>query len=210
MLSRVINRIKLFFPSNPKKVFRRIYKRNDWGSTESVSGPGSTLAVTKELRKQLPEIFEKWNIRSMLDAPCGDFNWMSHVDLDRIDYTGADIVPEIISANQEKYPEKKFLQLDLIYDPLPAADLVFCRDCFIHLRNNDINRAILNFKQRGIKFLMASTYPVEFNAQILTGHFRPVNLLKAPFSLSKPLELIPDYAQDGSEKYLGLWLLSEP
>ena len=116
---------------------------------------------------------------------------------------------EIIESNKIKYPDKIFLISDIIYDPLPAADLVICRDCFIHLRNSDVNRVLQNFKLRGIKYLLSTTYPVNFNTQILTGHFRPINLQKPPFNLPEPFELIPDFAKDGTEKYLGFWKLNE-
>src|SRR5688572_773801 len=107
MLSRIINRLKLFLPSNPRKVFNRIYHGNEWGSKESVSGPGSTLKTTEDLRKELPGFLKSLGIKSMLDAPCGDCNWISKIDLSNIDYTGVDIVPELIESNKKKYPDKK-------------------------------------------------------------------------------------------------------
>lgn len=209
MLSRILNRIKLMFPSNPRKVFTRIYKNNAWGSAESLSGPGSTLKSTWNIRQQLPGLLKKWKIKKMLDLPCGDFNWMSRVDLSETDYLGADIVPEIIASNKLKYPEKKFIVLDIIHDQLPAADLLLCKDCFIHLQNTDVIKALENIKRSGIHYLLASTYPVDFNKIILTGHFRPINLQRPPFNLPEPLELIEDFADDGTERYLGLWDLHE-
>lgn len=209
MLRRIINRIKLYLPSTPKKTFTRIYKKNAWNSEESVSGPGSTLSLTENLRETLPALLKKWNIKSMLDAPCGDFNWMSKVTLDNVTYTGADIVTEIIENNKIKYPGKKFIELDIIHDSLPYADLVLCKDCFIHLKNADVIRTIENFKKSGIRYMLASTYPVDFNKQILTGHFRPINLERPPFNLPEPLDKIEDHAEDGSERWLGLWKLNE-
>lgn len=209
MLRRIINRIKLYLPSTPKKTFTRIYKKNAWNSEESVSGPGSTLSLTKNLRETLPALLKKWNIKSMLDAPCGDFNWMSKITLDNVAYTGADIVTEIIKKNKIKYPGKKFIELDIIHDSLPYADLVLCKDCFIHLKNADVIRTIENFKKSGIRYMLASTYPVDFNKQILTGHFRPVNLERPPFNLPEPLDKIEDHAEEGSERWLGLWRLND-
>ena len=40
---------------------------------------------------------------SLLDAPCGDFNWMRHVPLGGVSYTGADVVPELIARNRRDY-----------------------------------------------------------------------------------------------------------
>ncbi len=207
--SRIINKFKLILPSKPEKTFSDIYKRNQWGSGESVSGPGSTFSATETVRAAIPEVLKKYHIKSMLDAPCGDCNWISHVDFGDIEYTGADIVAELIEKNKRHFPDKKFTKLDIIKDKIPATDLILCRDCFIHLRNTDVNRVMNNFRKSCSTYLLASTYPVETNKQILTGHYRPVNLFKPPYNLADALELIPDFAADGTERYLGLWNLKE-
>lgn len=61
--------------------FTSIYRNNGWGSLESRSGAGSTLASTANIRRELPGLVERLNIRTLLDAPCGDFNWMKEVAL---------------------------------------------------------------------------------------------------------------------------------
>lgn len=207
MFSRIINRIKLYLPSRPRKVFTRIYKKNAWNSEESVSGPGSTVEVTANLRRELPGLLKRFRIKKMLDAPCGDCNWISMVDLGDVDYTGADIVPDLIESNKKRFPGKKFIVLDIIHEDIPVADLVLCRDCFVHLKNTEVLKVLQNFKKSGIAYMLTSTYPVAFNKQILTGHYRDINLQKPPFNLSEPLEKIADYAADGTERYMGLWKL---
>ena len=209
MLSRIINKLRLLLPQNTKKVFRSIYKKNAWGAKESISGPGSTLAYTTELRLQLPGILASIGIKTLLDAPCGDCNWISKIELTGINYTGADIVPEIIEANKIKYSDKNFINKNIIADKLPATDIVLCRDCFIHLRNAEIINVLQNFKRSGIRYLLASTYPVERNTEILTGHFRPVNLELPPFNLQAPLQKIKDFPVGSTVRYLGLWLLDD-
>ncbi|HYH44625.1 MAG TPA: hypothetical protein VEG34_03005 [Thermoanaerobaculia bacterium] len=69
---------------------------------ESVSGVGSTLRETARLREALPGLIREEGVRSLLDIPCGDFHWMQHValDVEDVEYTGADVVPEIVAANQ--------------------------------------------------------------------------------------------------------------
>ncbi len=209
MLSRIINKLRLLLPQNTKKVFRSIYKKNSWGAKESISGPGSTVAYTLHLRQQLPGILASISIKTLLDAPCGDCNWITKIDLPGIAYTGADIVPEIIEANKLNYPDKNFININIISGNLPATDIVLCRDCFIHLRKNEIVQVIQNFKRCGIKYMLASTYPVERNTEILTGHFRPVNLELSPFNLEAPLQKIKDFPEGSTVRYLGLWLLED-
>ncbi|HVZ93307.1 MAG TPA: hypothetical protein VG797_02240 [Phycisphaerales bacterium] len=87
----------------PAGVFRHIYKNRTWGDRESVSGPGSELAETHAVRAILPPLLKELGVTSILDAPCGDFNWMKHVDLTNIHYIGADVVPELIAENTRRY-----------------------------------------------------------------------------------------------------------
>lgn len=207
LLTRILHRARRYLPQNTQKVFRSIYQKNRWGSSESVSGPGSTLAYTETLRKELPALLNKLGVKQLLDAPCGDCHWINSVSLDGINYTGADIVPELVERNREQYPGKNFIVANLITDPLPAADLVLCRDCFIHLPNKDVLAVIRNIKRSGTRYLLASTYPVKRNTEILTGHFRPVNLELPPFNLPAPFKMLKDYPDGEEPRFLGLWEL---
>jgi hypothetical protein len=62
-----------------KEVFTHHYQQNEWGDQESISGPGSTLEYTANLRAKLPELCERLGVRPLLDAPCGDFNWVREI-----------------------------------------------------------------------------------------------------------------------------------
>lgn len=86
-----------------QKVFSEIFQKNAWASRESVSGTGSELNRTYHLRRELPVLLSELKIRSLLDLPCGDFNWMAHVDLGAIHYIGADIIAELIDRNRKLY-----------------------------------------------------------------------------------------------------------
>jgi hypothetical protein len=110
-------------------VFNKAYFKNSWGSKESASGTGSEMIQTRVLIEKLPGILTDLKVGSMLDLPCGDLNWMRHVDLGDIRYIGADIVTPIIEKNIKEFAGsgREFFRLNLITDDLPAADLVFCR-----------------------------------------------------------------------------------
>lgn len=206
MISRIQEWLKRKFPvRNSRRIFTGIYWNKEWATGDTVSGPGSTLEYTFELRKELPALLTRWQIRHLLDAPCGDFHWMSQTRLEEINYTGADVVSELIAANQQKYPGVHFIVADICKDPLPAADAVLCRDCFIHLSNKQIADALANFKRNGIRYLITNTYPVSYNEEIPTGYYRPVNMGKAPFYLPAPLDLIRDFPEGEVERYLGIW-----
>ena len=198
------------------QVFADIYQHNDWDSEESVSGPGSTLAQTEVVRARLPGLLEGLEAKSLLDAPCGDFNWMKELSLSLERYIGADIVPEIIERNQDLFGNevRSFVQLDLTSDALPEVDVVLCRDCLVHLSYQMVFAALGNLQKSGSKYLLTTTYPEEReNINIVTGGWRPLNLEAAPFSLPRPLLVINEqcFNPDGenSGKTLGLWKLDE-
>jgi hypothetical protein len=122
-----------------KQTFERIYAENLWGDPESRSGPGSSILRTRLLRPALTQLFHEIGIRSILDLPCGDFNWMRLTDLTGISYTGADIVPNIVDRNNALYSNasRQFVSLDMTTDPLPTAELILCRDGLVHFSFSD-------------------------------------------------------------------------
>jgi SAM-dependent methyltransferase len=174
---------------------------------ETASGPGSTLAATKAIREDLPKIIATYNIRSILDIPCGDFHWMKEIDLGGLSYLGVDIVPELIAGNRNKYkyPNVCFECGDLIKDSLPPVDLVICRDWVSHFSFPLIRKALTNIARSRSKYLLTTTHiNASVNEEIrTTGLFRPVNLQLPPFSFPDPLGLIQE--QDDFGKSLGLW-----
>lgn len=190
------------------RVFSDIYLNNVWENEESVSGRGSTLERTGVIRRELPALLESVGAKSLLDAPCGDFNWMRHVDLRGVKYLGADVVPELISRNLSTYggAGRSFAVLDITRDELPKADVILCRDCLIHLSFKHARAAVDNFKRSNSTFLLATTHAsVRENTDIRTGGWRPVNLRLPPFNFPRPLRLLTEDAELG--KCLGLWSL---
>lgn len=202
-------------PSN-KVLFTRIFKTNSWMSRESKSGPGSTLERTFNIRFALPYLFERMGFKTMLDMPCGDFNWMKDTKLDFLDlYIGADIVESLILQNNSRYANENrfFLCLDMTQDPLPKVDVIFCRDCLQHLSNADICKAINNFKRSGSNFLLVSNHvEIDENRDLdqeelhSVLRFRQVNLQLPPYNLPDPIITL---YEGGEEKYLSLWNLNE-
>ena len=69
---------------NYKKKFDLIYKTNYWksGIDGSRSGYGSNLENTKNIRIELQKFIDEQNIKTILDIPCGDFYWMSKMNLE--------------------------------------------------------------------------------------------------------------------------------
>jgi hypothetical protein len=189
--------------------FVEIYRGNNWGHTETRSGAGSTLGCTGPMRHALPSLLRQLGIRTLLDAPCGDFNWMQHVELDVDRYIGADIVPELIDLLNEHHgnDRRSFMVLDLTRDPLPRADALFCRDCHIHLSFTDVHATLETFRRSECAYLIASTYPsLCRNVDIVTGESRALNLQRAPFELPEPIAWLPDATEGNAiERRMGVW-----
>lgn len=191
-----------------KEIFAKIYKHNLWGGAESVSGPGSSLHESQKLIDNLPSLFDLYDIKSILDAPCGDFNWMQHVPKHNIFYIGIDIVDELIKNNSDKYAshQTRFMVKNIVEDALPFADLIICRDGLVHLSLMQIKKAIENFKKSGSKYLLTTHFPlVTENKDIKTGEWRPLNFCLAPFNFSQPMLVIKETT---SVKTMALWKLS--
>ncbi len=198
------------------RVFQRIYERNEWNGVESVSGTGSDERETREIRQHLPALWERHGVRRLVDAPCGDFRWMREIVSNLDEYTGIDIVEPIIADNQGKYGTEsvRFRAGDLVLDPLPAADMILCRDCLVHLSFGQIHDAVRNMKRSGARYLLTTHFPAcSRNDDIPTGGWRPLNLTRAPFNFPQPVESIhEDCVQDNgryADKALALWRLSD-
>lgn len=202
----------LFRLLSRQKRFQRIHDKNQWGSEESLSGAGSTLEATTSIRRELPQLIEELGVRSMLDAPCGDLNWMAHIldqcpQLER--YVGIDIVPALIERNRAEHrgPNLEFRHADIVTDPLPEVDLIFNRDCLLHLSFADAQKALRNFVRSGSRYLLTSTHPkTTQNQDIVTGRWRSRNLQLPPFNLPPPIRTIEEDAHEG---VMGLWRLGD-
>ena len=210
-----------------QEVFENIYLQRKWKSQESVSGLGSDLDQTEGVRAGLLFLTETLKIRTLLDAACGDFNWMKSLSLPLEKYVGVDIVPPLIASNIQFYgsPEREFLVGDIVQDALQQVDLILCRDCLNHLTLEDGLKALQNFRNSGSRYLAATTFPElsentdigvwSFNkssdgVHFETGDWRRLNLALPPFNLGEPRQTI---LESGEGRYhgkaLGLWVLQD-
>lgn len=193
-----------------EKVFSEIYHTNLWRDPESVSGRGSTLARTRVIMAQLPPLLQELGAGTLLDAPCGDFNWMRYTELGAVRYIGVDVVPDLIARNRRLYGRegRTFLAMDLTKDRLPRADAILCRDCLIHLSFGSIRAAVSNFKRSGAEYLLCTTHTsIRENTACPDGGWRNVNLELPPLDFPPPLKAIVEDEETG--KCLGVWRLKD-
>lgn len=190
-------------------VFEHIHQINHWGDPESLSGPGSTLEYTRNIRAELPRLWSQLGTRVVLDAPCGDYNWFRYIDRAAgIDYIGGDIVESLVRSNQQKYGDAhtRFVRLDIVLDALPDADFWLCRDCLFHLPTSDVLSILRNFAASRIPYLCTSNHPeCTLNTDIRPGDFRLINLELPPYNLGKGRAYIEDWIPSYPPRHLVLW-----
>jgi hypothetical protein len=196
-------------------VFDLIYEKDLRKGGESISGGGSSLKYTEDVRRLLPKLISEYGLTSILDVPCGDFHWMKELDWTDCAYTGGDIVSELVEENNRKHQSDRinFRYLDIRTDDLPRVDLILCRDCLIHLSFQDGLKALSNFKKSKSAYLLTTTHPgLSGNYPIKTGDYRPIDLCLPPYNLPQPINIFRDtFEPTGTEtplnpdKSLGLW-----
>jgi hypothetical protein len=202
-----------FSYTSRQALFTRAYSSAAWGGQESGSGTGSELQATEKVREWLPGVLYRLGAKSLLDAPCGDWNWMQNVDLSRLDaYYGVDIVRPVIEENASKFggPDRHFAVADLTCDVLPKADAILCRDTLVHVSYQDAAKILANFAVTGAKWLLLDTYPeVIYNRNQFTGKsLRRLNFRLRPFEFPEPAETISD-GGDAYPSQLAVWRLQD-
>lgn len=146
------------------QVYGIVYQYNVWGSDVSRSGTGSDLwspearlAVTA-----LEAVVSSFNVRSILDAACGDATWMVPYFVSKhpeIAYVGVDAVSSVVEKNRQRHPGLQFLTIDLAGTPLPAgADLVFSKETLNHMHLSDAMMALRRFAASKARYLLTNVH----------------------------------------------------
>src|SRR5206468_3030113 len=151
---------------------------------------GSRIATTINVRMELPLLFQRFEIKSVFDAPCGDFNWMRYVLPNvGVEYTGGDIVPEVVALARRNATDLNaaFVTHDIVKDSLPNVDLWICRDCLPHFSYANIYKALDRFCNSRVKYVLLTTHTQQDirNRNIVTGDFRLLDLFGSPFNLTR-------------------------
>lgn len=197
-------------------IFSGIYRTNHWKGVDSTCGITSGVAQTAALRRSLQQWLSAYDIKSITDVPCGDFICMKEIDLSGVFYTGGDILEEMIRKNARQYASSSisFTTTDITKNDIPRADLILCRDCFVHLSFENIRLALTRFKESGSRYLACTSFiRNKFNYDIPDGNWRTLNMQMAPFHFRPLLAVIHDECTPGngvfSDKSLFIWKLSD-
>ncbi|MBM55638.1 MAG: hypothetical protein CMB32_03670 [Euryarchaeota archaeon] len=184
---------------------------------ESSSGVGSTLRNTRNTVQMLVKVISARGVTSMVDLPCGDWNWMSKAitQFPHVKYTGMDLSPTLIARNAKKFPSYDFVVHDIVMDMLPKeVDLVLNRDMLFHVPPSQGLKALRNIAASGSHYLLSTTFPNSKNEKVVAeasdggAIWYPINLNGHPFNLPPALSM---YAEsEGQGKSMGLWDLRDP
>jgi SAM-dependent methyltransferase len=174
-----------------KEMFELTYAQKVWGVDEQgkgTSGFGSTTEFTKLYRVFLQDFLAAHEIRSVVDAGCGDWQFSREIDWSGINYLGVDIVPSLIEANRRKYAKTnvRFAVADIVRDELPPADLLLVKDVLQHLSNADISRFLAQLPRYRHVLIVNDVHPDTLTAppqDTATGGYRPIDLTQPPHSL---------------------------
>ena len=181
-----------------------LYSEAAWPPKEitrkSASGVGSYLGdMTQTSLRIIKDTINKHGVKSMIDIPCGDANWIfdSYVTDSLPFYLGLDVANVTIEVNSRMrfghHKNKMFTFWDATAcvlpkykykpdGPLTPFDLVHARDIIQHMKLDQGVQFFCNVFKSGARVLITTTYPNGKNLEIKEGSFYHNNLLKEPFS----------------------------
>jgi hypothetical protein len=174
-------------------IFTDIYEQSAWGNG---SGSGSHPDNTREYRLYLEDFIQQYNVRTVVDMGCGDWQSSHLVDWQGVDYLGLDVVGDIISSNRAHH-QTDHVQFEEIkgFDDLPSADLLIVKDVLQHW-SDELIAQFYPYLTRYKHFLITNTqktYYIDtmqevdselFNKDIETGKMHPLDLSLPPYNWS--------------------------
>jgi SAM-dependent methyltransferase len=170
--------------------FEQVYVMGGWDGKGS--GVGSSPAYCWDYITFLQHFLCEHSVRSVLDVGCGDWQFMQYLNWDGIDYTGMDVVRDVIDTNRERFihPMIKFVYGDALVDELPKADLLIVKDVIHHMKHKDVRRMVeISRRYKKVLWVVDMGKEVPHGAWPCTelcAYFRPLPVL---FTFTNP----PDY-----------------
>jgi len=168
-----------------RDTFVQIYNAEAWGGG---SGVGSARDATAPYRDVLQRLVRSQDVAAVVDVGCGDWQLGALVDWSTVTYTGLDVVPAVIEANQHRYgqPGVQFELADARHAQLPVADLLLVKDVLQHWPNGDIGAFLHTHLDRYRYVLLTNDvasvhWPGPVNADMALGGWRTLDLEVAPF-----------------------------
>ena len=183
-------------------------------NNESLCGHGSHKDSTRETVSFVNYIIKKYEIKSILDLGCGDWNWFNEIDLSDCSYVGWDADEAMIADNQSKYglENVNFYVKDIFSYEYPSVDLIICRDVLFHVQHELATKLIDDAKVKSNFFLSTSFRYIKKNESIKKywdiddWAFFKINLNIPPFDLlDYEIDNQEEKSYCGRRKFLSLY-----
>ncbi len=181
---------------------------------ESLSGPGSWKKNTRVVVKFINEAIEKYQIKSILDLGCGDWNWFNEIDMTDVCYTGWDADEQMIQDNQSKYGSDSinFCVKDIVTESLPDVDLIICRDVLFHIKL-DLSVPLVRKIQKAGKYFVSTSFreepankDIRKYCDIENWGFYNINLNRSPFDLlGSEIDFSLETTSNNQNRYICLY-----
>lgn len=201
--------------------FTHFFKKNAARENlASVSGIGSSKRETVAILEHLPEMLAEHDLRTMIDAPCGDLHWIGPLVPKLERYVGIDIIPDVLDRARDKAQDlglgnAEFRVGDIVTEVFEPVDVILCRDCLVHLTFEMIDAALANFRASGSRYLLTTHFidlgddyvSPKLNMEIPVGRWRPLSLTLAPIDLAPPVATLEEvsFTAGGRGKTLALF-----
>ena len=169
-------------------LFGEIYAVDGWLGG---SGLGSVPEATVVYRQVLQRLLDAGDVRSVVDAGCGDWQVARLLDWSGVSYIGIDVVPEVVRRNQAEFgcDHIQFRTGDISRDELPRADLLVSKDVLQHLPNASVSAFLARATGRYRYLLLTNDVatndsPAELlNTDIAAALWRTLDIRRPPFDV---------------------------
>lgn len=131
--------------------FDEVYRKGMWKQGNATSGLGSEGLLADRYINFVTGYALAHNLRTAVDAGCGDFSVGSRIAPKFDHYAAIDASPFIIDTNRQRYAELavanvSFAVADMTSASFPEADLIMIRQVLQHLTNDQIERILKNLE----------------------------------------------------------------
>ncbi len=172
--------------------FSKIYSKNIWGGG---SGTGSKMSRNNQKYIDiLQDILNKYEINTICDVGCGDWEFSQNIDFGKREYLGIDCVASVIEKDKEKFKAQNisFDHKVIGDDYIPEGfDLIIIKDVIQHWTDEDIMKYFSQiieknkyvFSTNGYKFMRDPTKNTLEKRDISNQYrYHPVSSDKYPLS----------------------------
>jgi len=126
------------------------------GLPETPCGMGSRKSECVKQIKWIPEIVERYNIKSICDIGAGDLNWWNDMEM-----------PDgVVTAHYDLVVRHEDVtEFDIVNQVPPKSDLIVVMWVLNHIPKDQCEAAIKNIKASGSKYLMMTDRPIWHHEQ---------------------------------------------